>query len=1159
MTVSVGQQLGNYRLIQLLGRGNFAEVYLGEHLHLYTQAAIKVLHAQVVGDDVEGFLTEARTIARLRHPCIIRVLDFGVEGTTSFLVMDYAPYGSLRKLHPKGTLVPLASIVSYAKQVATALQYAHDQHLIHRDVKPENLLLGHYNQVLLSDFGLAILVQSSSNQQVQNTAGTLAYMAPEQIQAYPRPASDQYALGIIVYEWLCGDCPFYGSFAEIANKHAFVPPPPLCEKVPTLPLAVEHVVFKALAKDPKGRFANVQAFATALEEACLADSSGQTLLVLSSLPAKAESVSDTGKVRSGNLPTQLTPLLGREQEVAAICTLLRRPEVRLVTLTGVGGVGKTCLSLQVATDLLDVFADGICFVSLAPVSDPDLVVPTIAQVLGLKEGGDQSLLELLKVCLRDKHLLLLLDNFEYVVAAAPRLSELLMACLHLKILVTSRAVLHLRGEYEFTVPPLALPDLTHLPEREVLSQYAAVSLFLQRAQAAKPDFQMTPTNARAIAEICVRLDGLPLAIELAVARIKLLPPQALLTRLSQRLQVLTSGAQDAPERQQTLRNTIAWSYHLLDAQEQRLFRQLSVFVGGCTLEALEAMCATLGNGDRAGQVLDGVASLINKSLLQQTEQEGEESRLIMLETIREYGLEVLAANGEIEVTRQAYATYYLTLVEETKPEFGGSQQQAVGLEQLEREYDNLRAAMQWSLEQGEATHSMEMALRLGGALRQFWLVRGYWSEGQNFLQRALAESEGVTVSVRAKALNAAANLALKQCNYEQGEALAEKSLALYRKLGDTAGLALALSLLGVVIWLKGNYAAAHSLTEEALALFREIGDKENAAWSLFNIGIMVTEQGDYSRGRILFEETLRVQRALENKIGIAASLLRLAWVIFYSQGDPAIVRALLEEGLALFKEMGDKEKIADSLNVLGWVVLQQGEVAMARSLAEESRVLFREIGTRTGIAESLSLLAEVAAVQGEHVAARALYEESLAFCNQAGDNWDIAFDLEGLAGEVAALGELGWAARLWGAAEVLRATMGTPMPPVYRAAYQRAVDAARTQLGEQAFAAAWAEGRQMSPAQALATQGRETISTTIPTDQPPKPRAKSPPTYPNRLTAREVEVLRLVAQGMTNEQVAEQLVISPRTVDTHLTSIYSKIVVSSRSAATRYATEHHLV
>jgi predicted ATPase len=426
------------------------------------------------------------------------------------------------------------------------------------------------------------------------------------------------------------------------------------------------------------------------------------------------------------LPVQLTPLLGRAQEVAAACTLLRRPDVRLTTFTGTGGIGKTRLALQVATDLL------------APVSDPDLVVPTIAQTLGLKDTGGQPLLELLKASLSEKRLLLLLDNFEQVLAAAPQLSELLVACPHLKLLVTSRAVLHLRGEHEFPVPPLALPDLTQLPERETLAQVAAVALFLQRARATKPDLQLTSSNARAIAELCVQLDGLPLAIELAAARSKLLPPPALLARLGQRLAVLTSGAQDAPARQQTLRNTIAWSYNLLTAQEQQLFRRLSVFVGGCTLQAVETLYNSLEDGRGAEWILDGVASLMDKSLLQQTAREGEEPRLMMLETIREYGLECLTSSRELKITRQAHAAYYLALAQEAATTWFGPQQQA-WCDRLEQEHDNLRAALQWLLEGKEAA----LALQFSNALWWFWYTRNHAREGQTFLEKALAASEDV--------------------------------------------------------------------------------------------------------------------------------------------------------------------------------------------------------------------------------------------------------------------------------------------------------------------------------------------------------------------------------------------------------------------------------
>src|SRR5215471_5111143 len=753
MADHVGQQLGNYRVLRLLGRGGFSEVYLGEHTYLKNHAALKVLRTQLSEQDTAEFLQEAQMLARLDHPHIVRVLDFAVHEGTPFLVMEYAAGGSLRELHPKGTRVSLEHVIAYTTPVAVALQYAHNQRLMHRDVKPENMLLGARGQVLLSDFGLAMLMPSSLSGKTQamdqSMTGTTPYLAPEQLQGQPQPASDQYALGVVVYEWLSGRRPFSGTPIEIAMQHLSFPPPSLRGLKPDLPPAIEDVVMRTLAKEPELRFASVEDFATALQHAVhqaehlffvtplaagtpasapevprpsLAASTPPTILAQKQADKQTTTFPDavntpvvegerqdtpTDTPSTGPLwkvPTILTPLVGREQDLSAICALFSRPEVRLVTLLGVGGIGKTSLALQVAIHIRDHFADGVCFVALAPLTDPTLVIFSIAHELGIQEGGAQPLLEAVKAWLRDKHLLLLLDNFEQIISAAPMMEDLLAACPKLSILVTSREVLHLKAEHLFPVPPLALPDLSRLPDNENLEQFASVSLFLQRAQAVKPDFKLTQTNAGALAELCVRLDGLPLALELAAARIRLLPPQALLARLSQRFQVLTGGPRTMPERQQTLHNTIKWSYDLLNTNERRLFQQLSVFVGGWTLEAAEAVCNAVN--DPPVDLLQGVASLLDKSLLQQSGQEGEEPRLVMLETIREYGLERLAASGELEVTRQAHAEYYQKLAEEAEHKLR-STQQVTWLERLELEHDNLRAALNWLQER----QKIEMALR----------------------------------------------------------------------------------------------------------------------------------------------------------------------------------------------------------------------------------------------------------------------------------------------------------------------------------------------------------------------------------------------------------------------------------------------------------------
>ncbi len=771
--------------------------------------------------------------------------------------------------------------------------------------------------------------------------------------------------------------------------------------------------------------------------------------------------------RPNNLPVQPTPFIGREREVATIVQLLSREDVRLLTLTGPGGTGKSRLSLQVAMELSNVFTDGVVFVNLTPIIDPALVIPTIARTLELKETGGQSLLALLNASLREKKLLLLLDNFERVVSAATQLADLLAACPKLKIVVTSRVVLHVRAEYEFAVPSLALPDLTSLTDLVAITQYEAVTLFIQRAQAVKPDFQVTDANAHAVVEICARVDGLPLAIELAAARMKLLTPQTLLARLSQRLQVLTSAAKDIPERQQTLRNTIEWSYTLLDSYEQRIFGRLSAFVGGCTIEAVEALCALLGDG--VEQVLDGVTSLADKSLLRQVEH-GEESRLIMLETIREYALERLAASGEAERARQAHADYYLALAEQAEPELSGPQQ-VVWFERLEGEHDNLRAAVQWFLEPvGTDGQRSERALRLVGALQRFWRMSGHFSEGRSYLERALAQSQGANLDTRAKALNVAADIALFDLyEHERAEALCRESLTLYRELGDKRGIATSLSLLGWVAQRQFHREAARALHEEGLALSRELFDKRGIAEALYDLSNLAFSQGDYDMSYSLKEESLALLRELGDKWSIAYLLLQVVSVASY-QGNYDKAYPLADEGLILFRELGDKEGTADALLALGGVALNQGEYVRAEAVLAEGLRMYRELGLKRGIAKSLFALGRVAFGQEDYTKAQALHREGLTLFKELDDKWLIALALEEFAAVVAMQEHPTWAARLVGAAAAYRDAIGSTPLPAERTNYQHAIVHARAQLGEERFAAAVTEGRAMTPEQALAAE-----------------------------------------------------------------------------------------
>jgi len=733
-----------------------------------------------------------------------------------------------------------------------------------------------------------------------------------------------------------------------------------------------------------------------------------------------------------NLPLQPTPLVGREKEVSEVCDLLRAEETRLLTLTGPGGIGKTRLALQAAADLLDEFPDGAFFVPLATLTEAELLLPAVAEMVGVKETGEQPLDEGIKDYLSERRLLLVLDNLEQVLGAAPAVTELLAVAPGLKVLATSRAPLALYGEHEYAVPPLSLPDVRHLPDIAALSQYAAVSLFIERAQAAKAEFEVTSESAPAVAEICVRLDGLPLAIELAAARIKMLPPKAMLQRLSSRLKLLTGGARDLPERQRTLRATIEWSFALLDEGEQLLFARLAVFSGGRTLEAIEAICDA--QGDLPVDGFEGVSSLLNKSLLRQEEGPDGEPRFVMLETVHEFAREKLGQSAEAEEIKRVHAQYFLTLAEEAYPELRGADQ-LEWLERLEAEHDNMRAALTWALKRNEA----EVALRLGGALSVFWLLRDYHSEGRRWLQEALAIDGRGSLGSRAMALAGAGWLAENQGDLDPAQEACEEGLELLANEAREASEAKLrlLACLGWVAWTREELGQARELLEESLALSREMSDTWWLAFSLFGLAIVPQSLGDSERATQLYEQSME-----------------------------------------LFRELGDKQSLAFCLTNLAMLMYSQGDLGRAAQLTEEAVALQRQLGNRGGVSMGLYNLGWMALLQDDLGRAADLYRESLSLSWDAGLNPIVQSTLEGFACVAGPQGAAERAAWLWGAAQALHETKGIPRDIDFLAEADARISAVRSGMGEEAWGEAWHKGRAMTLDEAVsyALAGEEEAS-----------------------------------------------------------------------------------
>jgi len=717
-----------------------------------------------------------------------------------------------------------------------------------------------------------------------------------------------------------------------------------------------------------------------------------------------------------NLPVQLTTFIGREKEISEVGQRLM--QTRLVTLIGAGGTGKTRLAQQAAARLVELFTDGIWLVQLAPLSDPALLSQTVASVLGVREEPNRALTETLATYLRSKELLLILDNCEHMVQESAELvTTFLSSCPQLHILVTSREALGVAGEVIFLVPPMSLPPQALTVGERELAQYEGVQLFMERAETALPGFRLTKQNAAAILKVCRRLDGIPLAIELAAARLKLLQVEQIATRLDDRFRLLTGGSRTALPRHQTLRAMIDWSYDLLSKSERVLLERLTVFAGGWTLEAAEAICS--GARLTRYDILDLLFQMINKSLVISDREQGVETRYQMLETIRQYGREKLIESGEIEQIRNKHLDFYLTLAEKAEPGLRGPEP-ARWYELLETEHDNLRAALEWSKQ-----IRVQSGLRLAGTLRQFWVVRGYFNEGRMHLAELLQTKERSYAS--AKALAAAGALAYRQSDYQ----------------------------------------AARSLYDECLVLSQELDAQDLIAMALIGLANVATEEGDYESAPVIFEKALAIYREMADAAGTAIALMNLGWAAM-RPGDYALAEERLLEALALFRECKDINYVATTLSGLGEASLRQGDLDRAKELLEESLAIKREIGDKYGIGVSLGSLGWIALRQADYGLAKAILNESLQVRHELGDKGGMAWCLERLAEVALELGRSERSVRFFGAAAALRASIGSVIDPADQPAYEREITNLGDELDQATYAVAWDQGQAMTLEQAIA-------------------------------------------------------------------------------------------
>ena len=927
------QIISHYKVLKKLGEGGMGVVFRAMDLSLEREVALKFLPRRYNNNLAmkQRFEREARAAAALDHPNICGVFEVGETADGRLFIAMPFYQGETLKQKILDNSISVKDAVEYAIQAAEGIAQAHQAGIIHRDIKPENMLVTESGRLKILDFGVAKIADADLTQKGM-LLGTISYMSPEQAAGEKVDSrSDLWSLGLVLYEMLTGKQPFKtDEISTMISTILLREPVPVSQIAENIPPQLEKIISKALKKNKDKRYVNALEFADDLKQI------KSVISVLDQPPKVGFNYEKFAPLETqeipNNLAAELTPLVGRGREIVVVNDLLLGKDVRLVTLTGIGGTGKTRLARKIARELLSDFPDGVFFIDLSTITRTELVAPEIAQVLSIKESGSGQIEVILKNYLADKRMLLVLDNFEQVVEAAPFVAELLAGAQTLKILVTSRNVLQIRGEYEYKVPPLDLPDTKKPHTQDSLAEYPSVSLFIQRAKAMKSDFVLTDENASAIVGICEKLEGLPLAIELAAARIKILPPKDLLSRLDNQLKFLTGGAKDLPVRQQTMRNTIRWSFDLLDENEQELFRQISIFVGGCTLEAIETVC----DCGKDFEVFEGVLSLTDQSLLRQRENENSTTRFLMLEVVREFSAEKLSESGDLDSVKQRHADYYLDLAEQFEPNLRGAEQ-AKWLDILEEEHGNLRAALDFYLEA-----DIEKALYLSGAIHRLWSVHGHYTEGRDRLKTALEQGKHASKSARAKALIPAADLAWSQGDLDAASRYYEESLELSRELGDKRKIAQSCNGLGITR-LNRNDLNIRPLLEESLEIGRELGDKAIVGVALMGLGELSRLEGKNSEARVFYEEIVTEARKGGDTFNLLYALFNLGSVSCM-EGDAETARVRFAESIGLAKDLGSIRAVADCLDGFGYVSAVTENAEKAAKLFGAANALRESVG-----------------------------------------------------------------------------------------------------------------------------------------------------------------------------------------------------------------------